>query len=202
LPHFRGQSQLGEVYDHMGQQRKKGMGVGTKSRIEMDPRRRMCPIFGHLNRLLTPRGGKLRQVNALLEREVDCLGTLQPFPYGQNHGCKQSLVRINVVPGGLLESKPKDVQPNQRCGLQLHMGGKATNTRAKVKWDSLTLPLSNAPTPNMIGKPYNVFGKNGGRWTTSPLHGLSSCWSKPCLNVKTTPPPRHPRLPRQGLFVH
>jgi hypothetical protein len=139
------------------------MGVGTKSRIEMDPRRRMRPIFRHLNRLLTPRGGKLRQVNALLEREADRLGTLQPFPHGKNHDCKQSLVRINVVPGGLLESKPKGVQPNQRCGLQLHMGGKATNTRAKVKWDSLTLPLSNAPMPNMIGKPYNVFGKNGGR---------------------------------------
>jgi len=26
--------------------------------------------------------------------------------------------------------------------MKLHLGGKASNTRAKVKWDSLTLPLS------------------------------------------------------------
>jgi hypothetical protein len=49
---------------------------------------------------------------------------------------------LNVVPGSLLESQSKDVQPNQ-SGTKLHLGGKASNTRAKVKWDSLTLPLFN-----------------------------------------------------------
>jgi hypothetical protein len=34
------------------------------------------------------------------------------------------------------------VQLDQRSGTKLHLGGKASNTRAKVKWDSLTLPLS------------------------------------------------------------
>jgi hypothetical protein len=27
--------------------------------------------------------------------------------------------------------------------MKLHMGGKASNTQAKIKWDSFTFPLSN-----------------------------------------------------------
>jgi hypothetical protein len=33
------------------------------------------------------------------------------------------------------------VQPDQRSGTKLHLGGKASNTQAKVKWDSLTFLL-------------------------------------------------------------
>jgi hypothetical protein len=47
-----------------------------------------------------------------------------------------------VVYGSLLEPQSEDVQPDTRSGTKLHLGGKASNTRAKVKWDSLTLPLS------------------------------------------------------------
>jgi hypothetical protein len=48
-----------------------------------------------------------------------------------------------VVPNGLLEPQFEDVQPDQRSGTKLHLGGKASNTWAKVKWDFLTFPLSN-----------------------------------------------------------
>ncbi len=41
----------------------------------------------------------------------------------------------------MLEPQSEGVQLDQKNGMKLHMGGKASNTRAKVKWDSLTLPL-------------------------------------------------------------
>jgi hypothetical protein len=62
----------------------------------------------------------------------------------QNFDCQPSIVFLNVVPGGLLEPQSEDVQPNQRSGTKPHLGGKASNTQAKVKWDSLTLPLSSS----------------------------------------------------------
>ncbi len=42
-----------------------------------------------------------------------------------------------------MEPQSEDVQPDQRSGMKFHLRGKASNTRAKVKWDSLTLPLFN-----------------------------------------------------------
>ncbi len=47
-----------------------------------------------------------------------------------------------MVLGGLLEPQPKDVQPSPGSGSQLHLGGKASNTRMKVKWDYFMFPLS------------------------------------------------------------
>jgi len=70
------------------------------------------------------------------------LEQVQPLSCRQNSGCQPSIVILNVVHGSLLEPPSEDVQPDQRSGTKLHLGGKASNTWAKVKWDSLTLPLS------------------------------------------------------------
>ncbi len=67
---------------------------------------------------------------------------MQPLSRRQNSGCQPSIAFLNVVSGSLLEPQYEDVQPDQKSGMKLHLGGKASNTQAKVKWDSLTLPLS------------------------------------------------------------
>jgi hypothetical protein len=72
------------------------------------------------------------------------LGQMKSLSRRQNFDCQPSIVFLNVVPGGLLEPQSEDVQPNQRSGTKPHLGGKASNTQAKVKWDSLTLPLSSS----------------------------------------------------------
>ncbi len=61
----------------------------------------------------------------------------------QSFGCQPSIAFLNVVRGGLLEPQSEDLQLNQKSGMKLHLGGKAANTLAKVKWDSFTLPLFN-----------------------------------------------------------
>jgi hypothetical protein len=60
-------------------------------------------------------------------------------------GFQPSIGFFNVVPGGLLEPQSEDVQPDQRMWYETSSWGeKASNTQAKVKWDSFTLPLSSS----------------------------------------------------------
>jgi hypothetical protein len=75
------------------------------------------------------------------KREDDRLGQVQLLYCRQNSSCQPSIDFFNVVLRCLLEPQFEDVQPDQRSGMKLHLGGNASNTRAKVKWDSLTLPL-------------------------------------------------------------
>ncbi|CAM6042157.1 unnamed protein product [Sphagnum compactum] len=77
-----------------------------------------------------------------LEIALPCLLSLWPYGKRQNPSYKLGPALIHVVHGDLQEPQPQNVQPDQGGGPKLHLGGKAAKTRAKVKWDTLTLPLS------------------------------------------------------------
>jgi hypothetical protein len=50
--------------------------------------------------------------------------------------------RIALVPSGMLEPESQDVWPGEGGHQKFHMGGKDAPARAKVKWDTLALPIA------------------------------------------------------------
>ncbi len=66
----------------------------------------------------------------------------QPLPRGQGTSRQPGATGLYLVPGRMLEPQSQHVQPGARSHKELYLGGKAAPTRAKVKWDTLTLPIA------------------------------------------------------------
>jgi hypothetical protein len=47
-----------------------------------------------------------------------------------------------MVPGCLLEPGSQDEHPGQGAQQKLYLGGKETPTRAKVRWETMALPIA------------------------------------------------------------
>ncbi len=100
------QNELGQISDHLGQQKWKELGMETGCWFEMDTKGGRNQIFQHPDRIPAAHRNQLQQTNVLLERETHSLGPLQPFPGQQNLGCQPSPARINVISSYMLESHP------------------------------------------------------------------------------------------------
>jgi hypothetical protein len=117
-----GQKSIGANLQPYELTRKKRNGVRTRSQAEMDFRGTRRSIFRHPNRLPATHWGQFWKNHAHLKKKDDHLGQVQPLSCWQNFGCQPSIVFLNVVLGGLLEPQSKDVQPDQRSGMKLHLG--------------------------------------------------------------------------------
>jgi len=54
-----GRKSIGEIFCHLGQQKKVGLGMGSRGRVEVAPSERKGSLLGHLSWISTPREGKL-----------------------------------------------------------------------------------------------------------------------------------------------
>jgi hypothetical protein len=115
--------------------------MGTRSWVEMDPQGTRGSMFRHPNRQL-PIKANFEKLMLILKGKMITWGK-----------CNLSLVNRILVANQILLSSMwylvacwnrNSKMCNQIRGVVRNFiwGGKAFNTRAKVKWDFLTLPLS------------------------------------------------------------